>query len=218
MYLYLSSYGIGDDPSQLTALFKSKKPKLALIINALDAKKNYIAMLQSTNKVKNALEDIGFEVERFDLREYFGQKAKLEESLQKFDGVFAVGGNVFILRMAYKLSGFDQILLDYAHSKSDFVYAGFSAGACVLSKLLTGLDLVDEKNKSAADYPEERLLTGLGFLPYTIVPHFRSDHSESQAMNAVIEQYFETKQLFIVLKDGEVIVKNTNELDLPKNL
>jgi dipeptidase E len=58
------------------------------------------------------------------------------------------GGNVFVLRQAMKLSGLDQILITKSEH-DNFVYGGYSAGCCVLSKMLTPCQVASD----AADLP-----------------------------------------------------------------
>ena len=58
--------------------------------------------------------------------------------------VFArmVRGNVFTLRMAFAKSGLDRVVVE-GLAADQFVYAGFSAGPCVLAPSLAGLELCD---------------------------------------------------------------------------
>ncbi|BDH61848.1 hypothetical protein MTP04_19780 [Lysinibacillus sp. PLM2] len=43
-------------------------------------------------------------------------------------------------------------------------------------------------------------------MEYTIVPHYQSDHPESEDINNSIEYMINNKIPFIALKDGEVII------------
>lgn len=74
---------------------------------------------------------MGFEPQVVDLREYFGEAAKLWQLVESAGSVFVLGGNVFILRQAMYLSGLDQIIIDQKEN-SDFLYSGHSAAGCVL--------------------------------------------------------------------------------------
>ena len=150
-----------------------------------------IRLLHSTNRDQKDLEEIGLEVERLDLKDYFGKIDKLKKKLKEFSGVYVRGGNVFIYKQAYEYSGFDEILLEYAKSNTDFVYAAYSAGICLLTKTLKGLEIVDNFEQQPEDYPkrlsEKELYKGLGLIKYSFAPHFRSDHPESQAINKTIQ-------------------------------
>lgn len=219
MKLYLSSYRLGYKAERLTELLKPKngQKKVAFIANALDAEANYIRVLHSTNRDVTDLQEVGITVERLDLKEYFGKSEKLQEKLQEFSGIYVRGGNVFVLKEAFVLSGLDVIVQNLAKSNDDFVYAGYSAGVCILSKSLRGLELVDNIDQYPEEYParKEKIsvsqFSGLGLLDFSVAPHFRSDHPESQAINKTIEFFMEEKMLFLALRDGEVLIGDTKE-------
>jgi dipeptidase E len=206
MYFYLSSYLIGNQTDYLGKQ-SSKYTKIAYISNAMDfvgvdperLKKSDIDIIKS-------LSELGFEVEVLDLKDYFNQKQKLSSEIQKFNGVFVRGGNVFALRQAMKLSGLDEILIEYSSSNKDFLYMGFSAGICVLAPSLKGVEIVDPLDISL-HLPEAGLIwEGLGILNFAIAPHYRSEHKESELIEKMVEYYIENKILFKALKDGEVLI------------
>lgn len=217
MKLYLSSYRLGYEAEKLEKLLKPVNglKKVAFVANALDSEANYIRVLHSTNRDVTDLEEVGITVERLDLKDYFGKTAKLKKKLKEFSGVYVRGGNVFVLNQAYINSGFDKIILDYAKSNENFVYAAYSAGVCILTKTLDGLDIVDDIKKHPSDYPKAfpkaKLLKGLGLIDFSIAPHFRSDHPESQAINKTIQYFMDEKMMFIALRDGEVLIADTKE-------
>ncbi|MDP3995704.1 MAG: Type 1 glutamine amidotransferase-like domain-containing protein, partial [bacterium] len=109
MKLYLSSYGIGNETERFKKLVL--KGKLGYIANALDFPS---ADLERRNKhIEKDLESLrglGFKVELVDLHDYFGKKDELNHKIEKLGAIFISGGNVFILRQAMKLSGFDDII------------------------------------------------------------------------------------------------------------
>jgi dipeptidase E len=47
---------------------------------------------------------------------------------------------------------------------------------------------------------------GLGIIDYVIVPHYKSDHPESEIMEEVVEYLIENKIPYKTLRDGEVII------------
>jgi dipeptidase E len=223
MKLYLSSYRLGYKAERLTQLLKPVNgvKKVAFIDNALDAEGNYIRVLHSTNRDITDLNEASISSEKLDLKDYFGKSKKLKEKLKEFSGVYVRGGNVFVLRQAFAHSGFDKIVTEYSKSNPDFVYAGYSAGVCVLTKTLNGLEIVDNIKHQPEEYPrrlkDEELFKGLGLLDFSVAPHFRSDHPESQAINKVIDYFLENKILFIVLRDGEVILLDTQSMGKQEN-
>lgn len=111
------------------------------------------------------------------------------------------GGNVFVLRRALADSGADRVLIDLIR-RDAIVYAGYSAGACVLSPDLTGLEHVDDIKAVA-----NPLTTGLALLDRPFVPHVRSPgHPETAACDAVAAAYAEAGRPHWALRDGEVLV------------
>lgn len=57
-------------------------------------------------------------------------------------------------------------------------------------------------------YPEirEPILEGLGVLPYMVLPHYKSDHPESAAIDREVEYCITEKIPFVVLRDGETLI------------
>ena len=148
---------------------------------------------------------VGLDIERFDLRNYFGNQSELEEDIREYGVIWVSGGNVFVLRQAMRLSGFDEVLHEFTKTK-DIVYGGYSAGICVLAPSLRGLELVDSTDYKPYDRQQDIIWEGLDILDYAIVPHYRSNHVESDAIDGVVEYYEKHKILHKKLRDGEVIV------------
>jgi dipeptidase E len=205
MKFYLSSYKLGDRTAELKDMIVDLNKKTAYISNALD----FSSDLERREKSEAAdiadLKSVGMEIEKVDLRDYFGKQAKLEEKLNEYNIIWVRGGNVFVLRQAMKLSGFDEIMIKLL-KKDDVVYGGYSAGVCVLAPTLKGIDLVDDPN--VRPYPEQTktIWEGLSILDYAVVPHYSSDHTESDAVNNVIKYMIDNKILFKAIRDGEVII------------
>jgi dipeptidase E len=65
---------------------------------------------------------------------------------------------------------------------------------------------VDAPEAAAAGYAEPTIWDGLGLIPYSIVPHHRSDHPESGAVEAMVEYFEAHKMPFVALRDGETII------------
>jgi dipeptidase E len=120
-------------------------------------------------------------------------------------GLWVSGGNTFVLRQAMHLSGFDMLVHKLAE-RDDFLYAGYSAGICVLSTSLGYLHIVDNPN----DFPypgfQTTLWKGLGLLDYALLPHYDSDHPESEDIGKTLTYCIEEKLLFKALRDVEVLV------------
>ena len=101
--------------------------------------------------------------------------------------------------MAMKLSGFD-IIFQELKTRGDFLYAGYSAGICVLSKSLKAIDQVDDPHNFP--YPEiiRPIYEGLDVFDFALLPHYDSNHYESEKIGK------DNKWLLKALRDGEVII------------
>ena len=214
MKLYLSSYKFGDHPEELAKLF-GKNKKVAVITNALDFSTDIERRKTSEQNQIQQLIQLGLDPELLDLRDYFNNKRYIEEKLKSFGGVWVHGGNSFLLRVAYKLSGFDEIVKSYVNDadKKEFVYAGFSAGCCVLQKSLKGIEFVDDQTLTKSVYKIETIWEGVGIIDFVFVPHFESDHHESEVTNHEVEYYKKNNIKYKTLHDGEVLILNTDELN-----
>lgn len=204
MRLYLSSYRIGTRGAELAALFPAGK-RVAIIRNALDFSDDVERHRIGRAREIADLAALGLSGTDFDLREFFGSPARLSKALEDFDGLWVVGGNTFVLRRAMADSGLDAFLRDRA-ADDTFVYAGYSAGACVLAPTLKGIHLADQPEVVPPGYRAEVPWDGLGLVPFSIVPHYRSDHPESPLMESVVE-YLEQHQIrYLTLRDGDVYI------------
>lgn len=206
MKLYLSSYKLGNKTEVLKKWIEEKGNKIVIITNSRDWSPDTKEKEESIKKNIEDLQTLGFEVTRLDLRVYFNNEEKLKEDLSNYNAFYVIGGNIYTLRLAMKYSGFDNYIKEIAQ-KEEYLYAGYSAGICVLSPSLNGFDIVDEPINPYNDEPV--LYDGLGLLDYTPVPHYKSDHPESALIDKVVE-LFEKKGInYKTLRDGEVIIENT---------
>mgnify|MGYP001574655138 CR=1 FL=1 len=110
-----------------------------------------------------------------------------------------------MLRRAFKQSGFDNIIKELL-AKDEIVYAGYSAGGCVLAPSLHGYEIVDPVDITAEDYEKEIIWEGLNIVPYAFSPHYKSDHPESADVDKEVAYMQENNIPFKTLRDGEVIV------------
>jgi len=209
MKFYLSSYKIGDESKRLQELVSQNNRKVAYISNALDFATDLERRKQSEEKDINDLKDLGFDVELVDLRNYFGNKKGLEKKIKEFGVIWVRGGNVFVLRQAMKLSGFDILLKSLVETDSDILYGGYSAGICVFAPSLKGLELVDDEMQRPYSKQSEIIWDGVGIFDYALVPHYKSDHPESEAINKMVDYYIDKKIPFKALRDGDVIIIKT---------
>lgn len=204
MKYYLSSFKIGNEIDKLKQLIPPNK-KTAYISNALDMVKDQKWLREFTSQDIVELGSVGLEVERFDLRNYFDDHLRLEQDIRKYGAIWVSGGNVFVLRQAMQLSGFDKLLTNLAQDDG-LLYGGYSAGICVLAPSLKGLELVDSTTNKPYGDKVNLIWEGLNLVPYAIVPHFKSDHPESAKVDKVVAFYEKEGVEYKLLKDGEVIV------------
>jgi dipeptidase E len=203
MKLYLSSYKFGNHPEKLTELAGSNK-KVAVIMNAVDfgdKERQNNSLLTQIEKLK----ELGFDAEGLDLRNYFGKKDELEEYLKGIGMVWIHGGNALILKRAFEQSGFDILIKEFVIN-NQIVYAGFSAAVCLAAPTLHGTELVDDPNIVPEGYNSNFNWDGLGFIPYNVAVHYRSDHPESELIEKEVEYFKEKNMPYKTLQDGEVIV------------
>ena len=207
MRLYLSSYKFGNYTEELVKLCPGNK-KAGVIINAVDWSDDKERVAKSLNDQIEGLKSLGFSTEQIDLRNYFGKAEELKKHLSSFGLVWVYGGNTFVLKRAYEQSGFDRIIKEML-LKNEIVYAGFSAGVVILSKSLKGLEIVDDPNIVPEGYKKDFSWDGLGILDYHIAVHYKSDHPESAGIDKEIEYCEKNNIPYQTLKDGEVIVINS---------
>lgn len=202
MRLYLSSFDVGNNPDELVALAGTAR-RAAIILNALDHRPQARAgwLERQTSK----LVGLGFSVVELDLRNHFGAAAQLQQVVSEVDLVWINGGNSFILRRAMKQSGFDVLVRD-AVERDAIVYAGFSAAAVISFTSLKGLELTDNPHEVPVGYDPEIVWEGLGFVPFAIAVHFKSDHPESASVDREIAFYEESGIPYRTLRDGEALV------------
>lgn len=210
MKLYLSSYKFPDNTRSLTNLFMENK-KVAYISNALDFSTDVERRKKSEQEQIEKLIQLGLKPELVDLRLFFDKHEELKQKMSTFGGVWVNGGNAFVLLAAYKLSSFDSILKMYSNdqSKSEFVYAGFSAAGCVLHTDMKGVDIVDTPQITHEVYNIDPIWKGVGIINFRFVPHFDSDHPESEDTNIEIDYYKKNNIEYVPIRDGEVLIWDT---------
>lgn len=207
MRLYLSSYGLGNKPEEMLPLIGNNK-RVAIIMNAQDAKAPDRRSERLQQEI-DGLAALGLVPEEFDLRDYFDDQDNLTAVVKQFGYIWVRGGNVFLLRRAFKQSGFDQLLTQLLQD-DQVAYGGFSAGVCVLAPSLHGIELVDPTDELAEGYDSDIVWEGLGILEYAVAPHYKSDHPESADIDKCVA-YLKEKQIpYKTLRDGEAIVINGN--------
>jgi dipeptidase E len=206
--LYLSSFRLGNRPEALLDLLAGRT-RVAAITNADDYKTG-ADRIASFERERTDLASLGLEASELDLRDFFGEQARLGQYLAQFDLLWVRGGNSFILRRAMRASGADDAIRELLLTDS-IVYAGYSAGPCMLAPSLHGAELVDDPLDIPAGYDREIIWDCLGILPYSLLPHYRSDHPESPLIDKSVEYMIDEHIPFVALRDGEALVRDGAE-------
>jgi dipeptidase E len=136
-----------------------------------------------------ALTDLGLDAVEFGLRGYFGHQQRLRGDLAGVAVAWLRGGNAFMLRYALYRSGADAVFCELLAGDA-LVCAGYSAGGCVLSPSLRGLELVDDPDAVTQACSAPPVWDGLALLGEAFVPHYQSPgHPETAAIEQVVARY-----------------------------
>ncbi|MBP1159753.1 MULTISPECIES: Type 1 glutamine amidotransferase-like domain-containing protein [unclassified Rhodococcus (in: high G+C Gram-positive bacteria)] len=205
MRLFLSSYRFGADPDRLLRLLGEPGP-VAVIANAADAWE--VGRDSAVVSDVTPLRRMGFDARELDLREFIGDPESLRAELTKQSMVWVRGGNTFVLRAQFARSGADVVLPELLRADA-LVYAGYSAGACVMSPSLRGLELLDDPAEVGPACGTPVIWEGLGLIDQAIVPHFRSPgygSEETALLEEVAERYRLAGIPYRTLTDDDAMV------------
>lgn len=163
MKFYLSSYRI-PVPDKLFELVDkpADSMKTAIIPNGSDYYSERARKVK-LRETKEYLAGLGLVADIVDLRDH-KNATELQKLLSHYDVLWVRGGNTFCLRDAMQKSGFDKIIKNLLNDR--LVYAGESAGACVVGPTLKGIESADNP-----EFTETVIWEGLHLLPDIILPH-----------------------------------------------
>ncbi len=206
MKLYLSSYKLGNKTEELKKWIRENNNRICLIPNAKDAYLKTKEKQESIDFDIKELEYLGFNVTLLSLKDYFGKEKELLKKIKEFNAFYVIGGNVFTLRQAMYLSGFDKFI-NSIKKQPNYLYVAYSAGISVLANDLHGLDICDAPNINA--YNINTIWDGLGFFNYLLLPHYQSKHKETKLIDSCVEYCKINNIKYKTLKDGDVIIEST---------
>jgi dipeptidase E len=205
MRLYLSSFRLGTAPEHLVRL-AGEGARVAVIGNAIDSEHSDIRRQAVADEVR-ALARLGLQPAELDLLQFFGEDPQVAlNALTSIDALWVRGGNVFVLRCALQASTADDAIRALL-AEDRLVYAGYSAGPCVLAPSLEGREDVDDATAPLDTYGIPALMTGLGVLDRPVVPHVDSPtHPETAAVDRLSRSYEAAGTPHLRLRDGQALV------------
>lgn len=201
MKLYLSSFKIGKKPQILVNMLEGTK--VAYINNGQAHADIDVQKFESLWDMRE-LREAGLTPEVLNLRDYFGKQKQLKKKLESFDGIYVGWGSTFNLRLAMKLSGFDNVIQELRNS--DIVYAWFDAGANVVWPDLNAYNQLEQETYSL--YGDNATVwEGLGLTPWYFVGHIDSEHELSAIKaNKLVKYYDEHNLKHKKIRDGEFVL------------
>jgi dipeptidase E len=205
--LYLSSYRLGRDREALRDLV-GRPGRSGLVFNACDVYGD--DRLRILERETEDLTSLGFACDELDLRSYFEDFEGLRNRLDTYDLIWVTGGNTFVLARAMTRARFGQAAAEPIND-GRLIYAGYSAGTCIVAPDLEGINLMDEPDALPDGYPKDVLATTLGWVPWRIVPHWRSQHPAAPLAELAVEHLLDSGLAFRTLRDGQTIVVEGDE-------
>jgi dipeptidase E len=198
---------MGDHPEHLLAMIGTDGRRSVVIDNAMDDAPPQVRRAGVELELA-ALAGLGLDAAELDLRGYFGQQEPLRRELAGVCLAWLRGGNTFMLRYALARSGADTAFTELLAADA-LVYAGYSAGACVLAPSLRGLELVDDPGAVTRIYDSPPVWDGLALLEEAFVPHYQSPgHPETAAIDQVVAHYRAKGVAYRALHDGQALIIN----------
>jgi dipeptidase E len=211
MRLFLSSYRFGAHYDRFAAL-AGEPGRVAVIPNACDAWP--AAWASAVTSDLTPLRRSGFRPEVLDLREYIGRTGELERTLRTYPLVWVRGGNTFVLRAQFACSGADLVLPELL-AQDALAYAGYSAGACLLTPDLHGIEAADDPAEVQPACGVEPRWDGLNLVDHRIVPHVGSPGTDPDGISdRVAERYRAEGIPHWALTDQDAIVIDGDRIEV----
>lgn len=210
MRLFLASYRFGRHADRLARL-AGEPGRVAVIPNAFDAWPTAWQSAVTSDLVP--LRRHGYAPEVLDLRDYAGRPEELDAALRGFPMVWVRGGNTFVLRAQFARSGADRVLPALL-AEDALVYAGYSAGACLLTPDLHGIESIDDPAEVPPTCGVQPRWDGLGLVDRRIVPHVGSPTDPDGASVRLMAEYRAAGVAHWALNDDEVVVVDGSSTEL----
>ncbi|WP_405489666.1 Type 1 glutamine amidotransferase-like domain-containing protein [Nocardia sp. NBC_00511] len=206
MRLFLSSYRFGAHQRRLLEL-TGEPGRIAVIANACDAWPS--AWQSAVTSDLFPLRRLGFHPDVIDLRDYVDRPGAIEPVLRRYPAVWVRGGNTFVLRAQLARSGADLALTTLL-AEDALVYAGYSAGACVMTPDLHGIEAMDDPAEVRTACGVEPRWDGLDLVDRRIVPHLDSPTDPEGLSRKLVREYIAADVPHWALTDDHVVVVDGN--------
>ena len=211
MRLFLASYRFGAHRARLLDLVGTPG-RIGVVAAAADAWPAAARASASTSEF-TLLAEAGFDPVEVDLRAVTPTTA--EAALAGLPAVWVRGGNTFVLRHRLAISGVDHVLRERLR-RDDLVYAGYSAGACVMGPSLTGVDAADPPDELAEITDDPVPQHGLGMIDDVLVPHWSTPAAPSAldpdgAARAMADACRAAGVRYRTLTDDQVFVRDGDD-------
>ncbi len=203
MKLFLASYRFGVHVDEFLAL-TSGPGRIAVIANAADSWPEAARESALTSEMRG-LSRLGFDSFELDLRRFIGHPDELADLLDSVRTVWIRGGNTFVLRSQLYRSGADDAITRRVRAGA-LVYAGYSAGACIASASLRGVEFADDPAEVLPTTGVEPSWDGLGLVDDALIPHFGSVLDEDDAGPSMKKMYERERTPYLTLTDDEVFI------------
>jgi dipeptidase E len=208
--LFLSSYRFGRHDDRLAALV-GEPGRVAVIPNACDAWPAAWSAAVTSDVVP--LRKLGYSPEVLDLRDYVRRTTELKRKLTDYPLVWVRGGNTFVLRAQFARSGADLVLPELLADDA-LVYAGYSAGACLLTPDLHGLEEADDPAEVGPACGIEPRWDGLGLVDHRIVPHIDSATDPDGHGNRLAARYRAEGVPHWALTDDDAVIVDGDSIEV----
>ena len=211
MRLFLASYRLGDHQDRFLE-FVGTPGRVAVIGNAADS---WPAAARASALVSDVtpLRKLGFEPDEVDLRDFVGRPEALAATLSGFDLLWVRGGNTFVLRAQFARSGADREVPRLLKSES-IAYAGYSAGACLVTPTLLGVEEADDPDEVMPTCDIEPVWDGLGLVDHAIVPHWRSAGLDDGAAGRSARRLLDAGVPHWLLTDQQAVLVDGTSVEL----
>ena len=192
LFLTSSVHAVAHDIAKKVDL--SKTNKLVFIDTAAEPKEDDDDLIWLKND-RQALVDAGFKVSDYSITNK--SKNQLESDLDEFDYIYLSGGNTAYLLEQSQKSGFVSLIKELIEKKGK-IYIGTSAGS-----IIAGPKLPDYFSD---EIPELENRKGYGFVNFTIVPHWGSEHFKERYLGERLKIVYKEDQVpLILLTDNQYI-------------